>query len=136
MAVAVVVGLATVGSLGLSGIALGLSAGAWFEASALGILLWQRTPGAGLENVARPLVVFIAGAVLAASAAFVIVRLTDPLIGPDPGKIALLGQVLAGGVAAAAVYALYALLLRIPELSQSISLALSILRRGKVGEHE
>jgi putative peptidoglycan lipid II flippase len=129
MAVAIVVGLATVGSLGLSGIALGLSAGAWFEATALGILLWQRTPGAGLENVVRPFVVFVAGAALAGSAAFVLVRVTDIAIGSDPGKVMLLLQVIAAGAAAAAVYALYAVLLRIPELSQSINLALSILRR-------
>ena len=40
----VVVSVATVGSLGLSGLALGIAVGAWFEAILLAVLLWQRTP--------------------------------------------------------------------------------------------
>ena len=35
--------------MGLSGIALGMSCGAFAEATALGVLLWRRTPGTGLE---------------------------------------------------------------------------------------
>ncbi|CAN5733524.1 murein biosynthesis integral membrane protein MurJ [soil metagenome] len=131
MVVAIIVGLATVGSLGLSGIALGLSAGAWFEASALGVLLWRRTPGAGLESVVRPMILFAGGAVLAAVAALVTVRLTDPLIGIDPGKIALFGQVLAATAAGGVVYAAYTRLLGIPELDQAIDLVRSLLRRGR-----
>jgi len=131
MAVAVTIAVATVGSLGLSGIALGLTAGAWFEAIALGVLLWRRTPGAGVERVVRPLLLFTFGAVLAGLAALLLVRLIDPLIGPQPGKLALLGQVLAAGGGAAAVYALYTHALRIPELHQSISLVRSLMRRGE-----
>ncbi len=133
MAVSIVVGLATVGTMGLSGIALGLSAGAWFEASALGILLWRRTPGAGIQGIVRPLLVFAAGAVLAGVAAIVVVRLTDPLIGPLPGKVALLGQLLAATAGGGAVYAIYTRLLRIPELDQMISMGRSLLKRGGGG---
>lgn len=130
MVVAVVIGAATVGSLGLSGIALGLSAGAWFEASALGLLLWRRTPGAGLENIARPLLLFTIGAVLAALTALLVVRLTDPIIGIQPGKVALLAQFLAASAAGAAVYGVYTRLLHIPELGQSIAVVRSLFRRG------
>ncbi|MGI8928028.1 MAG: murein biosynthesis integral membrane protein MurJ [Candidatus Limnocylindrales bacterium] len=130
MLISVVIGVATVGTLGLSGIALGLAAGAWAEASALGILLWRRTPGAGLEGILRPLLLFVVGAVLAGVAALIVVRLTDPMIGPEPGKLALLGQVVAATVGGAAVYGIYTRALRIPELSQSIDLVRSMLRRG------
>ena len=131
MATSVIVGLATVGSLGLSGIALGLSAGAWFEATALGLLLWRRTPGAGLESVVRPMLVFAVGAFIAGVAAVIVVRLSDPMIGVSPGKIALLGQVLAASGVAALVYGLYSRLLNIPELGELIALARSMLRRGE-----
>ncbi len=134
MVVCVTVGVATVGSLGLSGIALGLAAGAWAEAASLGILLWRRTPGAGLEGILQPLVVFIGGAILAGLATLLVVRLTDPIIGDTPGKIALIFQIIAAGGAGAATYALYTRALRIPELGQSIDLVRSMVGRGGGGD--
>ena len=90
-------------------------------------------PGAGLEGVVRAIFLFAVGAVLAGLAALVAVRLTDPLIGAEPGKIALLLQiVLASGIGGLA-YALYTKLMRIPELDQMISLVRSSLRRGGGG---
>jgi putative peptidoglycan lipid II flippase len=130
MGTAIVVGLATVGSLGLSGIALGLTAGAWVEAGALGVLLWRRTPGTGIESVFRPMIIFAIGALLAGVATAAVVRLTDPLIGLDPGKVALLGQVLIAGAAGALLYVVYTRLLHIPELDQTVDIARSMLRRG------
>lgn len=130
MLVAVLVAVATVGSLGLSGIALGLTCGAWFEATALGLLLWRRSPGAGLDSLVRPLLLFAAGAALAGLTALVVVRVTDPLIGLEPGSLELLGQLLAAGLAAAAVYAIYTRLLNIPELEHSVGLLRSVLRRA------
>jgi putative peptidoglycan lipid II flippase len=127
--ICVSIGVVTVGSLGLSGIALGIATGAWAEATSLGILLWRRTPGAGLEGILRPFVVFLIGAVIAGLAALVVVRLTDPMIGVQPGKLALLGQSLAAAAAGGLVYAIYTRTLRIPELSDSIDLVRSLLRR-------
>lgn len=129
MIVCVTIGVATVGTLGLSGVALGLAAGAWAEASALGILLWRRTPGAGVEGILQPLILFIGGAVLAGIAALIVVRITDPIIGSDPGKVALLFQVVLATVGGAAVYGLYTRALRIPELGQAIELVRSLVRR-------
>jgi len=133
LAVAISVGVATVGSMGLSGIALGISAGAWIEAMVLGVLLWRRMPGAGLEGVVRALFLFALGGVLAGLAALVVVRLTDPLIGAEPGKIALLGQILLASALGGLAYALYTRLMGIPELAQMISLVRSSLRRGGGG---
>ncbi|HUR17127.1 MAG TPA: murein biosynthesis integral membrane protein MurJ [Candidatus Limnocylindrales bacterium] len=129
MVVCVGIGLATIGTLGLSGVALGLAAGAWAEATALGVLLWRRTPGAGLEGIVQPMILFAIGSVLAAIVALLVVRVTDSIIGPDPGKIALLGQVLAAGAGGAAAYAIYTRALRIPELAHTVDLVRSMIRR-------
>jgi putative peptidoglycan lipid II flippase len=131
MTTAIVIGVATVGTMGLSGIALGLSAGAWAEATALGVLLWRRTPGAGIESVIRPMVVFAIGAVLAGIATALVVRLTDQVIGSDPGKVALLGQLLVASFVGALGYGLYTRALRIPELGQAIDVLRSMRRRGR-----
>ncbi|CAN5807342.1 murein biosynthesis integral membrane protein MurJ [soil metagenome] len=130
VAVNVSISVSTVGTLGLSGLALGIAAGAWFEATLLGIILWQRTPGAGLENIPRPFIVFAAGALLAGLAALLVVRLSEIYLGPDLDTLALTGQVLLASFAAAAVYALYSRLLHIPELPHAIGMVRSLLRRG------
>jgi putative peptidoglycan lipid II flippase len=134
MTTSIVVGLATVGTLGLSGIALGLSCGTFAEASALGILLWKRRPGTGLESVVRPLFVFALGAIGAGIVAALVVRLTDPIIGAEPGRLVLLVQIALASAAAAALYAAYTKLLRIPELDQTIGLARSLMRRRGGGD--
>jgi putative peptidoglycan lipid II flippase len=131
MTTSIVIGIGTVGTLGLSGIALGLSCGTWAEATALGFLLWRRTPSSGLETVIRPFFVFAVGALLAAVVAALGVRLTDSIIGPDPGRLGLLFQLTVAGGAGAIVYVLYTRLLRIPELEQTMSMARSLIgRRG------
>jgi putative peptidoglycan lipid II flippase len=130
MAVAVSVAVALVGSMGLSGIALGLSAGAWAEALVLGYLLWRRMPGMGLGSVIRPLLLFAIGAIIAGVVMLFAVRLTDPLIGATPGKLLLLGQILVVSALGGLTYAAYTRLLGIPELGQAISLVRSSLRRG------
>jgi putative peptidoglycan lipid II flippase len=129
VAVSVTVAVATVGTLGLSGIALGVSIGAWFEAVVLTFLLWQRMPGAGVESIVRPFVLFSGGAVLAAMAALIVVRLTEPAAGAELTTLGLLFQLGAAGGAAAAVYAIYTRLLNIPELGQTLTLLHSLIRR-------
>ena len=130
MTTAILVSVATVGTMGLSGIALGLSCGGFAEATALGVLLWRRTPGTGLESVIKPFFVFAVGALIAAIVALVVVRLSDPVIGADPGRLGLLVQITLASGAAALVYGGYTRLLHIPELDQTISIGRSFLRRG------
>jgi RNA polymerase sigma-B factor len=131
VAVNVAISITTVGTLGLTGLALGIAVGAWFEAILLGVILWQRTPGAGLENITRPLLTFGGGALLAGATALVVVRLTEMAVGLDPGTVVLFGQLLMATAAAGLVYALYSRLLSVPELPQSISLLRSSLRRSR-----
>lgn len=133
MGTSIVVGLATVGTLGLSGIALGLACGGIAEAGALGVLLWRRTPGTGLESVIRPFFVFAFGALLAAIVAALVVRLSEPVFGLEPGRLGLLVEITLASGAAALTYCLYALVLRIPELGQTISIARLFVRRGGGG---
>jgi putative peptidoglycan lipid II flippase len=125
----VFVSIVAVGSLGLSGLALGIAAGAWVEALILVVLLWQRTPGIHLETLARAMVEFMIGALLAALAALLAVRLTDAWVGADPVKLAVIAQSALALTFAVVVYVAYSWLLRIPELPQSLSLARSMLPR-------
>jgi putative peptidoglycan lipid II flippase len=127
----VTVSIATVGTLGLAGLALGIALGAWVEAGFLGVLLWKRNPSTALGSLLRPFLVFGVGAVLAGIAAFAVVRATESLLGVDPGKVALLLQVVAATAAAATTYVLYSRALAIPELPQALALARSGLRRGR-----
>jgi putative peptidoglycan lipid II flippase len=136
MVVSISIAIATVGTLGLSGIALGMSMGAWFEAAVLGVMLWRRAPTAGLERLIRPLIVFTAGALLAGGTALAMIRLTDPLIGADPGKLALIGQIALVTAAAGLVYALYTRLMGIPELDETLALLRSAWRTRRGGAEQ
>jgi putative peptidoglycan lipid II flippase len=134
VAVNVAVSLATFGTLGLSGLALGIAVGAWVETTLLTVLLRQRMPGIALESVGRALAEFAMGALLAALAAVGVVRLTEGALGSDPGKVAILAQSAAAFGAAVAVYLVYSVLLRIPELPSSMRLVRQVLLRRKEGE--
>jgi putative peptidoglycan lipid II flippase len=125
----VVVSVTTVGALGLSGLALGIAAGAWFEALLLAVLLWQRTPGAGLEKLVAPFFTFVVGAAVSAGAALAVVRLIELVVGLEPGRLATLVEVVAASGVAALVYVAYSWFLRLPELHQSVQLLQSVLRR-------
>jgi putative peptidoglycan lipid II flippase len=129
VAVNVAVSIVTVGFLGLSGLALGIAAGAWVEAALLAVILARRTPEIHLDSVGRALVEFGVGAAIAGVAGAIAVRLIDALIGVDPGKIALAIQVICAGLAALAAYLLYSRLLRVPELPQTLDLLRGLLRR-------
>jgi putative peptidoglycan lipid II flippase len=127
----VVVSVATVGSLGLSGLALGIAVGAWVEVAILSTLLWRRSSGVALDSVARALAEFAFGAFLAAVAAVTVVRITEDLVGIDPGKVATLVQATLATTVAAGVYVAYAWLLRVPELPGVLDLVRTALVRGR-----
>jgi putative peptidoglycan lipid II flippase len=131
VAVNVVVSVLTVGTLALSGLALGIAAGAWIEAMILVVLLWKRTRGIALESLGRAGAEFALGALLAAGVAFGLVRATEGVVGADPGKIALLLQCALAGGGALAVYVAYSWLLRVPELTRVVDLARAPLRRRR-----
>jgi putative peptidoglycan lipid II flippase len=126
----VVVSVATIGVLGLSGLALGIAVGAWFEAILLAVLLWQRTPGAGIETIVGPAINYLAGSAMSAAAAFGVLRALEPVFGLEPGRLLTFVEVVVASSAAALTYVLYSVITRIPELGFSIGILRAALRRG------
>lgn len=129
--VSVVVAVALVGLLQLDALAVGVVAGAWFEALLLLWLLARWLPEVDLGQLAKAAIVFIVGALAAGLAAEGARTLILGLAGPAPGKAVLIVDsalaVLAGGT----VYVLYSRLLRLPELGESWELVRSALARGQ-----
>jgi putative peptidoglycan lipid II flippase len=131
VAVNVVVSIATVGSLGLSGLALGIAVGAWVEAIVLTVILARRTAGMSLASLGRAATLFLLGSGLAAAAAVGAVRLTELVMSADPGKVAILAQAVAGSLAALAVYVAWALIFRVPELTETATILAGVARRRR-----
>ena len=116
VAVNVVVAVATVGPLGLRGLAWAITLGAWAEAAILLVLLQRRVPDMLLGNLARGFGAFVPGAALASLAAFLALRLIDGPAAVEASKLDLAVQLAAAGGAGALVFAAYAALLRLEEL--------------------
>jgi putative peptidoglycan lipid II flippase len=130
--ITVVVSLATVGSLGLSGLALGTALGAWFEAATLLILLRRLAPTVPLGGLVRAAGWFAIGASIAATVAFAAIGLTNPLLGGvHPGKFPLLLQTIVVFAVGAAAYVGFGLLARLPEFGQTLALLRAALRRER-----
>jgi putative peptidoglycan lipid II flippase len=124
-------GIATVGTLGLAGLALGIALGAWFEALFLLLVLHGRIEGFDLGPLAR---VFAESSVASLAAALVAlgsVRVIDGLIGADPGKLALLAEAVVAASAGGLAFIGLALLLRIPELTTIVEVMGDLIRRPR-----
>ena len=78
----VTVSVALIGRLGLAGLALGIAAGAWFEATLLAVLLWRRTPALRGSGIVRAGSLFAVGAVLAGVVAAAVTYGTGLVLGP------------------------------------------------------
>jgi len=129
VAVNVAFGLATVGWLGLAGLALGIALGAWVEAGMLVAVLRRRVPGLELAGLARVLLEAGVASVAAGAAALGTVYLIDSLIGPDPSKLALLSQVVVATAAGGGAFAAIAAALRVPELPAIVAVLVDLVRR-------
>jgi putative peptidoglycan lipid II flippase len=126
----VAVSLATVGQLGLLGLALGVMLGDWAEAIFLVVMIWRRVPSVAIVELVRAIPVMAIGALLAAGAAAAALFATTPAFGQDPGKVAVLLQLVLATLAGGAAYLLYTRILRLPELPRAVALVRSSLRRG------
>ena len=131
VAINVLVSVATVGPLGLRGLALGIASGAWAEAAVLTVLLARRFLNVDLGRLLLAALVFAAGSGLAALAAAWTLGVLVRVLGAEPGRLlVLLELVLTTGVGAA-VYAAWCLVTRVPELPESVRLVWNTLgRRG------
>jgi peptidoglycan biosynthesis protein MviN/MurJ (putative lipid II flippase) len=113
--------------MGISGLALGIALGAWFEASVLTFLLQRRHRSVDVRSIEGGGVLSVVGAVLAALVAAGMLALDLPLAGLPR----VLGLVIELGLASAAglaVYVLYSRLVRLPELARAVDLSRAAVR--------
>jgi putative peptidoglycan lipid II flippase len=116
VAVNVAVAVVAVGPLGLRGLALAITLGAWFELAVLLVLLERRVPAVRLGALGRGVAAFLPGAVAASVTAYLALQVIDGHAAVDATKVELAVQLAIAGVAAALVFGAYAALLRLEEL--------------------
>jgi peptidoglycan biosynthesis protein MviN/MurJ (putative lipid II flippase) len=129
VAINVTVSLATVGSLGLSGLALGIAVGAWAEAVVLLILLDRRVPSLSAGRLVTAWVSFGAAAGIAGAVCWAVMGLLRDLTGTAVVKPVLLIEAGLAGLAAAGVYIGLSWLLRFAELPMLVRVASGALGR-------
>jgi len=123
----VVLAFLLVAPLGLGGLALAIGLGSCLEVGLLLVLLGRRVDEFELASVARSGLVSATGAILAAGTAWLVSAAVRGAP-PGPGLERLVLELGLAGAAAAVVYGLYALVLRVPELSYLVDL----LGRGRL----
>ena len=123
----VTISLATIDSLGIRGLALGIALGAWFEAATLTILLRRRQASVDVRSVINGGALSLVGALLAGLVAAGVLTLG---LAPDSlTRVAgLIVELLLAGGAGLAVYLLYSRLVRLPELPRAVDLVRSAIR--------
>jgi putative peptidoglycan lipid II flippase len=125
----VVISLATVETLGIRGLALGIAIGAWFEAITLSILLRRRHTGLASRQVLSGGVASLVGAVVAGLVAAGVLALS--LVPDSLGRVpTLVIELTVVTSSALAVYLLYSRAVRLPELPRTIGLIRSAVSRG------
>jgi putative peptidoglycan lipid II flippase len=117
----VAISLATVGELGIRGLALGIAVGAWFEATTLTVLLRRRHASIHARPVVSGGAASLLGAVVAALVAAGVLALG---LAPDdiPRVVGLVIELTAASGAGLVVYLLYSRAVRLPELPRTIGL--------------
>lgn len=129
----VIVSLLTVNALGIAGLALGIAAGAWFEAILLVVLLRRRSPDFDAAALGRAGILFGAGALLAGLAALAVVAAAAQLVPEARAKLVALVVGFLASLAGGLVYLVFSRLARIPELGATVVLLRAAVRRGGAG---
>ena len=112
----------------LEGLALAIGLGAWAEVGILAILM-ERRIGFDLKPLAYHSAAFVGGGIVASAAALLAFQTADRLSGWSEAFLVRLIQLGAGGVAATVAYVAWAWALKLPELSESVGLVKTLLRR-------
>ena len=118
-----------VGPLGLPGIALAIAIAAWMEALVLLGLLYRRLPHFELSGLGRVGLEAILGSIIAGAVALAALGGLAGILGSDPGRLILVLEVAIASVVFGAVYALLSVALRIPELPSIVGVMADVLRR-------
>ena len=116
VAINVVVSVATVGTLGLRGLALGIALGAWAEALLLLAMMGRRGIGVASARELRSWFVFLVGSVLAGLGAWATMTALTGAAGPSTGQVLLLVELAVAGGITLLVFAAYSLALPRAEL--------------------
>jgi putative peptidoglycan lipid II flippase len=125
----IVAGIALVGPLGLTGLAVAIATAAWIEALTLVVLLRRRLPGLGLEHAGVVMAKSLAVSGAGAAAAFAVEQVLQSAWGENPGVPALLVRAgLAVGVGGVVIVA-GSLALRIEELRTIVGVMVDLVRR-------
>jgi putative peptidoglycan lipid II flippase len=128
----VAVGVAAVGPLGLTGLALAIAIGAWLEVIALALVLWRRIPGLPVGGVLRVLALASLASAGAAGVAFGVEQLAIGAWGPAPDdRLALVARTSLSAVAGGAAFLGLAFALRIREVPTIVALMTDLLRRPR-----
>ena len=130
LAITIAAGVVLVGPWGLSGIAAGFAIGAWTETAILLGAILAKTRVVDLGSLARGTATFLVAAVGATVTAWLVERGMFAA-GFDAGKIAALVQLVVAGGASVVAYAAISLLVRVPELPDTLRLAVGALRRER-----
>jgi putative peptidoglycan lipid II flippase len=116
--------------LGLTGLALAIGLGAWAEVLIL-VALMERRIGFDLRPIARHALAFVAGACVAAAAAYLTARLIEGAAGGASSIVAEFLELAVGGLVCAVAYAAWAWAFRLPELRAALDLGRTLMgRRG------
>jgi len=134
----VLVSVATVGTLGLTGLALGVALGGWFETFGLAYLLDRRTDALPGRAIVRGALVSLGGAIPAGLVAFAGWALVSSAVGPSPGRLVALVGASVVGLVALTTYLLYSRIMGIPELPQAVRLpgCAPAVARGQDARHD
>jgi putative peptidoglycan lipid II flippase len=130
VAVAVGTALALVTPLGIVGLALGLVAASWTEATILILLFRRRHAGFGVLRLGRAYAWFAAAGIVAGLVTSRVYDFVAPALPADAGLVLGALALAAAGAAGIGVYALLAAAFRIAELGAALGLARAAVRRA------
>ena len=124
----IVVAAATVGTLGLMGLALSIAVGAWIEVTILAVLLVRRYPALEIRPVAITMARALVASAIAAGAALLTLAGLRSLRGAATSPSSLAVELVAGALAGAIAYGGMLVLLRAPELPALVGLGRDLIR--------
>ncbi len=129
VALSVAISIALAPALGVVGLALGIAVASWFEVLILLGRLDRLVPTLDVAGIARGGGLAAACAAAAGAGAWVVLEAGRLVLGPAPGKIAIVGELAVVGLVSIGIYLGLARLLRMPEVPMIVRLLRSALRR-------
>ena len=124
------VAVATVGSLGVAGVALGIVLGSWAESSLLAIVLKRRRPTFDVASVVVGALPIVVAAVIGGLVALGALAAVDSVLGDASGKARAIAELVVATAAGGLAYLALSRVLRVAEAGTLFALLQSAVRRG------